>query len=161
MLQNHFVQWLLYLALLSFGSFVVGRMLPYRWFCPERFPYKSYPWEQEGKIYGRIGLPKWQNKLPDMSRIFSFLMPRKKMVDCSREGLSTMIRETCIAELIHLLLIVLALGGLLFWRTPLAVVLTGLYMLGNVPFVLIQRYNRPRLMRLYGKLCRKTEKSRS
>ena len=72
-----------------------------------------------------------------------------------------MIRETCIAELIHLLLIVLAPGGLLFWRTPLAVVLTGLYMLGNVPFVLIQRYNRPRLIRLYGKLCRKTEKSRS
>ena len=148
MQHTEILNWFCYLAVISIGSFLLGRMLPYGWFCPEKFPYRTAAWEQGGKFYARIGLPKWQNKLPDMSKLLPRLMPAKSMTDCSSEALGTMVTETCIAELVHLLLAILGFGALRFWHTPAAVLLTALYCLGNLPFVLIQRYNRPRLIRL-------------
>ena len=146
------LRWFGYLAVLSFGSFVAGRFLPYRWFRADRFPFRCMKFEQDGKLYVRMGLPKWQKKVPDMSRIFPFLMPAKKMMDRTPEGLQTMISETCIAEAVHLALAVLGFGALAFWHSVPAVVLTVLYCVGNLPFVLIQRFNRPRLVRLKTKM---------
>ena len=145
---HRFIGWLCYLAVISFGSFLVGRLLPYRWFDAERFPYRAAAWEDGGRFYARLGLPRWQKKLPDMSRIFSAIMPAKAMTDKSPEGLATMISETCIAEFTHAALAVLGFGGLFFWHSGWGIALTAVYVLGNVPFVLIQRYNRPRLQRL-------------
>ena len=156
---EQFLKWFGCLAVLSFGSFVAGRFLPYRWFCAERFPYRSMKFEQEGKLYVRMGLPKWQKKVPDMSRLFPFLMPEKKMLDRTPEGLGTMIAETCIAETVHMALAVLGFAALAFWHSVPAVLLTVLYSLGNLPFVMIQRYNRPRLMRLKRKMETRKEKA--
>lgn len=146
--HTEILNWLCYLAVISIGSFLLGRLLPYGWFHPDRFPYRTWKWERGGKFYQRIGLPKWQNRLPDMSKLLPRLMPAKAMTDRSAEAVGVMITETCIAELVHLMLMVLAFGALHFWNGPLGVVLTVLYCLGNLPFVLIQRYNRPRLIRL-------------
>ena len=60
-----------------------------------------------------------------------------------------MIRETCTAEVVHL---AVGLTGLrCFWLWPgvggLVIVLIHGVLL-NLPFILIQRYNRPRLMKL-------------
>ena len=148
MQYTEILNWFCYLAAISIGSFLLGRLLPYGWFCPDRFPYRTAKWERGGKCYQKIGLPRWQKKLPDMSKLLPRLMPSKAMTDCSVQALDTMVTETCIAELVHGMLMLLAFGALYFWRTPAAVVLTVLYALGNLPFVLIQRYNRPRLMRL-------------
>ena len=143
---TNFLKWLAYLAAISFGSFLIGRILPYRWFDAERFPYCSATFEKA--LYTKLGLPKWQKKLPDMSKIFPHLMPAKAMTDRSPEGIQTMIVETCIAELIHAALAVLGLGAMFLWHDWLGILLTLVYCVGNIPFILIQRYNRPRLIRL-------------
>ena len=52
------------------------------------------------------------------------------------------------AECIHLLLPLAGLYCLRLWPGAGGIVVTLLYFLGNLPFVLIQRYNRPRLQRL-------------
>ncbi len=152
------LKWFAYLAAISFSSFLAGRILPYRWFCADRFPYRSMEFEQGGKLYVKLGVPKWQKKLPDMSRLFSFLMPAKNMIDHTPEGIGTMIAETCIAELVHVMLALLGFGALIFWHSAAAVLLTVLYCAGNLPFVLIQRYNRPRLVRLKNKMESRKEK---
>jgi len=60
-----------------------------------------------------------------------------------------MIQETCVAEFVHLLLIFLGLGVLRLCPDAWGVILYALYvLLGNLPFVLIQRYNRPRLVHM-------------
>lgn len=151
-----FLKWLGYLAAISFGSFLVGRLLPYRWFDAGRFPYRSAAFEKA--FYQKLGLPKWQKKLPDMSKIFSHLMPAKAMTDRTPDGLQTMIEETCIAEFIHAVLAVLGFGGLLFWHSWAGIILTLVYVIGNIPFILIQRYNRPRLMRLKALAERRKER---
>ncbi len=150
-----------YLLFISISSFFIGRMLPYKWFNYHKFPYKSFAFEKEGKIYLKLYINKWQNKVPDMSRIFPQLMPPKKMSDNSLETLDVMIHETCIAEFIHAALCLFALHTLEIWPGLGGILVTSAYILvGNIPFCLIQRYNRPRFIKLMNRLeARKEKKS--
>ena len=66
-----------------------------------------------------------------------------------------MIRETCIAEFIHKILAVMGIGCLFVWESPWALLLYILYVvIGNLPFIIIQRYIRPKLIRIHAKLTR-------
>lgn len=94
-----------------------------------------------------------------MSRIFPQLMPPKKMSDNSLEALDVMLHETCIAEFIHAMLCLFALHTLEIWPGLGGVLVTCAYILvGNVPFCLIQRYNRPRFIKLMNRLEARKEK---
>ncbi len=143
-----FLNCFIYLVLIGIVGFWIGRIIPASRICVDRFPYKAFAFEKDGKIYEKLKIRKWQNKLPDMSRYFPKLMPAKRMDINSEERLPTMIRETCVAELIHILLGIFALNCLLIWKGSGGIIVTVLYELGNLPYVLIQRYNRPRLLRL-------------
>ena len=132
----HLLHCFLYLAATGIFGFLLGRLLPKRWFSAERFPFRSQPWEE--KLYRLLRVKQWQNKLPDMSRIFPKLMPAKRLTP-----------QTCVAELIHALLSVSGLGFLWLWPGGWGIALTVVYiLLGNVSFIIIQRYNRPRLVKL-------------
>ena len=74
-------------------------------------------------------------------------MPQKKLkVGFTAETVRTMIRETCTAELVHNLLNIAGLWLLNLWDGIGGVVMYLVYvLLGNIPFILVQRYNRPRL----------------
>ena len=96
---------------------------------------------------------------PHMSRLFKKLMPEKKLTQKTAQDLPLMIQETCVAELTHGLLCFAGLALLKIWRGPGGVILTVIYIVfGNLPFLLIQRYNRPRLVRLYERMCAKRSK---
>ena len=84
-----------------------------------------------------------------MSRILPKLMPAKRLTPQTMTDLPRMIEETCVAELIHALLSVTGLGFLWLWPGGWGIALTVVYiLLGNVSFIIIQRYNRPRLVKL-------------
>ena len=147
-----------YLAASGIGGFALGRLLPKKWFCWDRFPYKTLRFEQGGRIYHKLRIRKWQNRLPDMSRILPSVMPAKKLTEgMNAEKLAVMLRETCVAELIHALFMFTGFVCIPLWPGCGGIILSVLYALGNLPFVLIQRYNRPRLLRLYeraaGEVC--------
>ena len=148
---------LCYAAGLGVVSFVLGRLVPKEWFDYTRFPYRSFAFEKGGKIYEAIGIAKWQSRVPDMSRIFPKLMPAKKIpARPDEQTLLVMIRETCAAEATHALLILAGLGLLAIWPGAGGILLYLIYAIfGNLVFLIIQRYNRPRLVRLYKKLAKK------
>ena len=151
-----FIRCLLYAAAIGIGSFLLGRLLPAGWFLPEKFPYRSMAWEKGGRIYDSIfHIRKWQAKVPDMSKLLPGLMQPKKVTKDFRQELPRMIQETCIAELIHSLLCLAALPCLRIWPGWGGIIFTVLYMLGNIPFIMIQRYNRPRLLGLLERMSPK------
>ena len=95
-----------------------------------------------------------------MSRLFRHIMPAKKMTAETVADIPRMLEETCVAELTHTLLSILGLAMLWLWPGWGGIIVTIMYiLLGNVPFIIIQRYNRPRLQRLYAMQQRKRERS--
>lgn len=138
---------IVYAAVLGAAAFVLGRVVPKHIFNAEKFPFRTF--EREKKLYSVLGVKKWQNKLPDMSRVFKRIMPAKRMTAQTLSDIPRMVEETCVAELTHAVLSVLGLGMLWLWPGVGGAIAAAVYiLLGNVPYIIIQRYNRPRLMRL-------------
>ena len=148
-----FLYCVIYYIILGVCSFLLGRILPKGWFNSRAFPYK--PLDFEAGLYKKLRVKQWQNTLPDMSRILPKLIPPKKMTADYGSRLPRMLQETCVAEFIHWLLFVGGFGLCRILPHPWGLAAALVYnLLGNVPYILIQRYNRPRLRRLYDRLAR-------
>ena len=146
-----------YYAALGAAFFFFGWLLTKSWFHGDRFPFGCSP--KEAKLYRLLRVHDWQDKAPDMSRIVPKLIPAKRLTGSYRAQLPRIIQETCVAELTHVLLSVCGLYALRLWPGAGGVLITAVYILfGNVPFIIIQRYNRPRLQRLEAMQRRKGEK---
>ena len=129
-------------------SFFIGQSLPRKNFDYKVFPYHPFRWEKEGKIYLKLRIQFWKDKLPDMSRYISKMFRKKLTVMRSPEYLENLIAETCVAELVHWGLIFISPIYMVLLDGSLGAVGALLFALGNLPFVIIQRYNRPRLVQL-------------
>ncbi len=71
-----------------------------------------------------------------------------------------MIEETCVAEFTHFVLILLGFYALRLWPGTGGAVVTAIYILfGNLPFLIIQRYNRPRLQKLLAAQQRRSRRN--
>lgn len=145
-----------YLTVTGIAGFLLGRVFSKCRLDPEKGLFRCFPFEREGKLYEKIGIRKWQKRLPDMSRIFPTMMPAKNLRGKYGERLSIMIQETCVAEAVHIAVGIAGLPCLWIWPGIGGVTVTAMFIfLLNVPFILIQRYNRPRLIRLQKKLTSK------
>ena len=150
------VIWLLALALLAHP---LGQALPRRWFDGERFPYRCYKWEKQGRIYTRIGVERWKTLVPDMSRLLPDMV--KKQVDptaVTAAQAAGVVQETCVAEFTHWTLILASPLILCFDRPWTVWMMLVSMLLFNLPFVLIQRYNRPQLVKLASRLRAREER---
>lgn len=153
--MNHvsFLSCAIYYAATGIASFILGRLLPKSWFHPQSFWFRSRRFEQNGKFYEKLGIRRWQRRVPDMSKVCPWAMPAKKLAADFRAQLPRMLEETCVAEFIHCLLCITGLYGLKLWPGPCGLVMYVLYVaIFNLPYILIQRYNRPRLLRLQQKM---------
>lgn len=89
-----------------------------------------------------------------MSKILPGRLPSKGLPKSPTAAqVEVMLQETCVAELIHYLLGLTGLAIPFLWRGLGGWTLYFLYLLlGNLPFCVIQRHNRPKLARIYRKL---------
>ena len=141
----HLIHCLIYIVEIGLLSNVVALFFPRKWFHPDRFPFRQYKWEKKGRIYIRLGIRKWKDRVPDMSKVLPFLYRKKVNKNRSEENLLRLIRETCVAELVHGLLCVAALWVVHIWPGKWGWIFWICYCAGNLPFMMIQRFNRPRL----------------
>ena len=144
-------------AVVGIFAHVFGEALPRQRFRWDRFPWRSFSWEQDGRIYSKLKIERWKDRLPDKSKVVKSTVRKAVGADRSAEHLLQLIAETCVAEFIHWLLLLVSPVLVLTMKTPLRLWATILYGASNIPFIMIQRYNRPRLAWLYEK-TRKREK---
>ncbi len=146
----------LYLCGISIAAFPIGRMLPKRWFRYDAFPFRSFTWEQDGKCYHALSIRQWMHRLPDMSRIMTGCMQMKRKElpkQYLEEDVRWLLDETCVAETVHFLLCVVGMHCMELWQGVGGVLFWVLYVvLCNLPYIVIQRYNRPKLTRLYERI---------
>ena len=159
--MSGFLRCALYLLTLALLAHPVGQALPRRWFDGGRFPYACYKWEKQGKLYTRIGVDRWKTLVPDMSRILPDMVKKELPGSgaVTADQAAALVQETCRAELVHGASCLLGLAFLWLWPGwGGAIVLAVWVLLANLPFILIQRYNRPRLMRLAALLRKRAQR---
>jgi len=89
--------------------------------------------------------------VPDMSRLLGDMV-KKQLAPDGKTDYALLVQETCVAECVHFCLGLLSLGAFALCRSGWMVCIVAVYiLLGNLPFQIIQRYNRPRLLRLMRK----------
>lgn len=130
--------------------FLIGRLLPRRWIREDKFPYKSFRFEKNGEIYHKIKIMQWKTKLPDASLIISKFLPKflpAKRLE-NQEKIPVLIKETCVAEATHSVAAILGFIPVFIWGGVGAWLSAILFFAYNLPYVLMQRFNRPRLIRV-------------
>ena len=118
-------------------------------FHPGSFLYRTRKWEGAGKFYKKYLLvKKWKSLLPDGAKFWKNGFEKKFVGMKDPVYLEQFIKETCRAELTHWMLILIS--PLFFlWNPVNAGLLIVLYALAsNLPCIIAQRYNRPRLIGL-------------
>jgi len=115
--------------------------------------YKQRKWEKDGKIYVKIlRLKKWKKKLPDGAALFKKGFKKKHLNGLDGVYLDDFIRETCRAELTHWIMLLFSLVFFIWNPWWVGIVMIVYAILVNLPCIIIQRYNRIRLKRVYSKL---------
>ena len=149
---------LIYILVVSIGVFFAGRIFPRKFIFENKFPFRSFKFEKNGTLYNKLNIRKWKTKLPDASvilhKICPWLIPKKRIEH--KEKISLLIKETCIAEATHILAAALGFGAIRICKNIKGWIIALSYLAFNIPFVLIQRFNRPRLVKAHATILCKT-----
>lgn len=145
---EQFLLFALIVVIIGALAFLGGEMLPRKNFDYAAFPYKPFRWERDGQIYEKLLIRKWKDRVPDMSKHVKTMFAKQIVSPRDPEYTRRLILETCVAELTHEVLMLISPIFPHYMTGAYADVAMLVYALGNVPFILIQRYNRPRLIRL-------------
>jgi len=134
--------WLLF----QLAAALLCRKLPRGWLSPDRWLFRERGWEKGGRVYKRWFLVhRWKRLLPDIAAALRGGYRKNRLTDFSHGNLDGYLMESCRAELAHILAI------LTFWlfgfvAPPGAVAwMLLLQLAANLPCVIAQRYNRPRI----------------
>lgn len=141
--------WLLF----QLSAAVVCMYVPDRFFDPDSFFYRTRHWEKGGSVYKKLfKVNRWKKYLPDGGSCFKRGYQKKYVDDFSKEGMNRFLVESCRAEMSHWLAI------LPFWifglfAPPVVIPIMLAYAIAiNMPCIITQRYNRPRIMRFLSKI---------
>lgn len=117
-------------------------------FNPACLPARGLAWECKGRVYEQVlRIKAWKDKLPDGARWFAGGVGKARLPGRSPKALDRFARETWRGELVHWLAI-LSLPAFCVWNPWWAMGVNAAYAVSaNLPCILVQRYNRARLMR--------------
>jgi len=151
---EQFLYFLIVLAGLGIAFFVIGEAIPRRVYRYDKPPFTCFQWEKGGAVYTKLGIQKWKNHMPDITRVLKIMVGKR--IDSPRDPdhLERLILELCNGEFIHAVQVLSGPVFLLFLDRPYGIAAAILFSVGNIPFVLIQRYNRPRVAALRERLLR-------
>ena len=104
--------------------------------------------EDGGRLYTRLGIRRWKDHLPEAGALFRGGVSKRGLAGHDPATLGRLVVETRRAEWVHRTLLA---ASLLFtlWNPPvLAVTMVAYGVVANVPCLVVQRYNRARLLRV-------------
>jgi len=123
--------------------------LPERYFQKQTFIYPAGKWGNEGQFWQtHFDIKNWAKIIPDGTRILKEGFYKKNLQQKEANYLETFILETKRAELTHWLSILPSVLFFLWNPVWLGWIMVIYALLFNVPIILVQRYNRPRLERV-------------
>ncbi len=144
MILSYIIGWPILQIIMAY----IGNHWPEHFFESDRFPFRTFAFEKNGEIYDKIfRIRKWKPFLPDGAKAHKKGFLKKHLKSLEDEYIEAFIKETCRAEWIHFLEILpFWIFGL--WSPGFVVWIMFFYaIMVNVPCMIAQRFNRPRLVR--------------
>ncbi len=112
------------------------------------------PWERQGRAYERLAIRRWKDRLPDAGAIFQGGRSKRSLPGRDDVSLERFAAETRRAELVHWTIPAVTPVFALWNPAPLVVAMAAYAVLANLPCLLIQRYNRGRILRVLERRAR-------
>lgn len=160
-LSNLFFAIVICAIIISFYSIVV-RLVPRKWFNYKSWCFKTFKFE--AKFYDFLKIKKWKEKIPEMGKTGGFA--KNKVADPKNsEYMHRFLEENCIAEFIHSASIVTSVLLFILMDRPyilsIGLPVFILYFYLNFLPLIVQRYLRPKLIRLYERSLRQEKIERA
>ena len=149
---------LLYIPAMGILAHMIGEALPRKWFNPEAWPFAPFKFERNGRIYDKLAVRQWKDRLPDMSKVMHDMTRKSVSMAQGSAHAQNVVRETCVAETVHWVLMLLSWIIYRIYACTLGAVIAVIYALSHIPFIIIQRYNRPMLLLLAKRLKQREER---
>ena len=127
----------------------LGQKLPARLCSINNWLFKERRWERGGNFYERVFKVKLRKTLlPEVGDFVRSVFAKKHLWYFTREYLTKYLMESCRAELTHWI-IIFSTFFFSLWNTIAATLdVFWFSVVLNMPYIIIQRYNRPRIRRL-------------
>nr|WP_240905775.1 hypothetical protein [Thiorhodococcus mannitoliphagus] len=122
------------------------------------FVSQCYRWETTGRLYERLGIRDWKDRLPEAGDFYAGGFSKRHLHGHDPAYLRRFVIETSRAETSHWLTWGMALTFFAWnpWDVGVAMMIYGA--IANLPCILIQRYNRVRLRRAIRILARRADR---
>lgn len=134
-------------AVWHYASFFLCISISKTAFDPNRKMYMPHKWENNGKFYNDVlKINRWKDFLPQHIGKDGF--SKDHIDDISLEYIDEFIMETCRGEWNHSINCMFTVVLFLINDFFIAILFMIFLFIGNVPFIIIQRYNRFRLQKL-------------
>ncbi|EXJ16992.1 glycosyl-4,4'-diaponeurosporenoate acyltransferase CrtO family protein [Imhoffiella purpurea] len=143
-----------------FGSGYLAYLLPNAAIGRLPLVNASYSWENDGKFYEGLGIRTWKDRLPEAGAFFPGGFSKRRLLRQDASYLGKFVLETSRAECSHWLTWGLSLTFFAWNPWEIGVVMLVYGALSNIPFILVQRYNRARLRRTLRIIERQTRGAR-
>lgn len=128
------------------GGALSARLFKFTVESSERGIYKARKFERNGQFYKKfLFVHIWKEWLPDGAAISKSDFKKKRLQSSDIEYLEKFIAESCRAELAHILGMVPFVLFFLFVEWWIALIMLAYGIIVNLPCLIAQRYNRPRL----------------
>jgi glycosyl-4,4'-diaponeurosporenoate acyltransferase len=108
--------------------------------------FKIRKWENGGKFYEDVfKVKRWKSRVPELADFIKSTFP-KKHIKMDGNFISKYLTESCKAEFTHWCII---LSSAVYLILEDSITFTYMFFIAtalNIPFIIIQRYNRPRIV---------------
>lgn len=145
------------IAIFIFFSLIITFIrLPDRFYNYKTGIYKERRWEKSGKFYQAVfKVKRWKKHIPELADFIKFIFPKKFIKEFTDEFLSKYLLESCKAEFVHWCNIFSSTIFLIYEGLSAFTYMFIIAILLNTPFIIIQRYNRPRIISIMKIKCNK------
>jgi glycosyl-4,4'-diaponeurosporenoate acyltransferase len=149
---------LLLFALLSIVNTTVSLILPENLFNPGKWMFRERKWEHGGNVYQKFfNIKKWKDKLPELGDFAKKIFPKKKLPSFNVEYLQKYTAESCRSEMCHWMIVISVVLFSSWFNEEVENFMFILAVVLNVPYIMIQRFNRPRIINVMQKNAEKAE----
>ena len=150
-IQKDFVLNLFIFFLLSALITYLSNRLPESFYSVKGRLLRERPWENGGRIYQKLfKVKQWKKFLPELSDFVKSVFPKKEIKEFTKVYMKKYIFESCKSEMTHWGIIFSSLLFFFWCESGTAFLMITIAITLNLPYIIIQRYNRPRIMEFTG-----------